>query len=172
MPGSAVRCTTIDGAGALARRAFFCRAMCLTGREAHKEQAMTVHGLDHVNILTDHLDDTVSFYAGLLGLERRESAGARMGFSGAWMCDTTGHPIVHVVERGPDTGFADGHEPGLPTAAVHHVAFKAQGFADTLARLKDMNAACRVNDMQHAGLRQIFLTDPNNINIELNFAGD
>jgi catechol 2,3-dioxygenase-like lactoylglutathione lyase family enzyme len=137
-----------------------------------EEQAMTVQGLDHVNIVTDHLDDTVGFYARLLGLERRESAGARMGFTGAWMCDTTGHPIVHLVQRDRTTSYADGHEPGLPTAAVHHVAFKAQGFADTLARVQDMAAPHRVNDMPHAGLRQIFLTDPNNINIELNFVGD
>ena len=133
---------------------------------------MTVSGLDHVNIVTDHLEDTVGFYARLLGLERRESAGARMGFAGAWMCDTTGHPIVHLVERNANTSYADGHEPGLPTAAVHHVAFKAQGFADTLARVQDMGAAHRVNDLQYAGLRQIFLTDPNAINIELNFTGE
>ncbi len=133
---------------------------------------MPVQGLDHVNILTDHLDDTVGFYAQLLGLERRESAGARMGFSGAWMCDTTGHPIVHLVQRNATTSYADGHEPGLPTAAVHHVAFKAQGFADTLARVQEMAAPHRVNDRQYGELRQIFLTDPNNINIELNFVGD
>jgi catechol 2,3-dioxygenase-like lactoylglutathione lyase family enzyme len=133
---------------------------------------MTVQGLDHVNIVTDHLEDTVGFYSRLLGLERHESPGAKMGISGAWMCDTTGHPIVHLVERGPNTSFANGHEPGLPTAAVHHLAFKAQGFDDTLALVKDMDAAHRVNDMQHVGLRQIMLTDPNNINIELNFTGD
>lgn len=133
---------------------------------------MAVLGLDHVNIVTDHLDDTVSFYARLLELEKRESPGAAMGINGAWMCDATGHPIIHVVERGPNTGFAEGHQPGLPTAAVHHVAFKAQGYADTLARAKDMDAIHRINDIQHAGLRQIFLTDPNNINIELNFIAD
>jgi hypothetical protein len=38
--------------------------------------------------------------------------------------------------------------------------------------VKAMDAPHRVNDMQYAGLRQIFLTDPNNINIELNFMGD
>ena len=133
---------------------------------------MAVHGLDHVNIVTDHLEDTVRFYAHLLGLERRQSAGAAMGMNGAWMCDTTGHAIVHLVERGPKTHFAEGHEPGSPTGAVHHVAFKAQGFADTLARARELAAPCRVNDRQFVGLRQIFLTDPNNINVELNFAED
>ena len=133
---------------------------------------MKIHGLDHVNILTDHLDDSVSFYARLLGLEKRDLPAVAMGIAGAWMCDTTGHPIVHLLKLGPDTMNAQGHEPGLPTAAVHHVAFKAQGFADTLARLKDMAIAHRTNDMQSAGLRQVFLTDPNNVNIELNFAGD
>ena len=133
---------------------------------------MTIHGLDHVNIVTDHLEDTVRFYAHLLGLERRPSAGAAMGINGAWMCDGSGHPVVHLVELGPNTPFAAGHEPGLPTAAVHHVAFKADGFADTLARVRELAAPHRVNEFQQVGLRQILLTDPNNVNIELNFAGD
>ncbi len=131
---------------------------------------MAVHGLDHVNIVTDHLEDTVRFYAQLLGLERRQSMGATMGFNGAWMCDTSGHAIVHLVERRPQGH--EGHEPGLPTAAVHHVAFKAEGFADTLALARELDPTVRVNDRQFVGLRQIFLTDPNNINIELNFAED
>jgi catechol 2,3-dioxygenase-like lactoylglutathione lyase family enzyme len=137
-----------------------------------QEKHMAISGLDHVNIVTDHLDDTVQFYARLLGLERRGFPGTASGINGAWMYDSTGHPIVHVVELGPKTQFAAGHEPGLPTAAVHHVAFKAEGFAETLARLQEMDVACRVNDGQFAGLRQINLSDPNNINIELNFAGE
>jgi hypothetical protein len=30
----------------------------------------------------------------------------------------------------------------------------------------------RVNDLAGLGLRQIFVTDPNAVNLELNFAGD
>lgn len=133
---------------------------------------MTVHGLDHVNIVTDHLEDTADFYARLLGLERRQSAGAPMGFVGAWMYDTTGQPIVHLVERNSNPKFSQGHEPGLPTAAVHHVAFKAQGFTDTLARLQDMDTPYRISDREFGSLRQIFLTDPNNVNLELNFVDE
>jgi hypothetical protein len=60
----------------------------------------------------------------------------------------------------------------IVTDQLHHVAFKAQGFADTLARVQAMAAPHRINDLQHAGLRQIMLCDPNNINIELNFVGE
>ena len=36
---------------------------------------MNVEALDHVNIITDRLDETAEFYARLLGLERRDQRG-------------------------------------------------------------------------------------------------
>ena len=33
---------------------------------------MHVNALDHVNIITDRLDETAEFYKALLGLERRD----------------------------------------------------------------------------------------------------
>ena len=34
---------------------------------------MRVNALDHVNIITDRLDETAEFYRSLLGLERRDA---------------------------------------------------------------------------------------------------
>ena len=34
---------------------------------------MNVEALDHVNIITDRLDETAEFYGRLLGLERRDA---------------------------------------------------------------------------------------------------
>lgn len=133
---------------------------------------MQVNGLDHVNIITDDLDGTVGFYESVLGLRRGKSAGDAMGFKGAWMFDASGKAIVHLVWRDPARDFGAGHQPGAVTGAVHHVAFRCQGFADTIERLKALGKEYRVNDLAHVGLRQIFVSDPNNINLELNFPAE
>ncbi len=133
---------------------------------------MQVSGLDHVNILTDNLDRTAQFYERLLGLTRTENPVAGMGFKGAWMRDSHGNAIVHLVWKDPQSDRYDGYDPGASTNAVHHVAFRCSGFEATVGRLEEMGVEYRVNDFQHAGLRQIFLADPNAVNLELNVATD
>ena len=41
-----------------------------------------------------------------------------------------------------------------------------------VARLKARGIDHRVNNMQFAGLKQIFVTDPHGISLELNFTGE
>jgi catechol 2,3-dioxygenase-like lactoylglutathione lyase family enzyme len=133
---------------------------------------MQVSGIDHVNILTEDLDATAGFYERLLGLSRSENAGIAMGFRGAWMRDASGQAIVHLVWKDPASNRYDGYEPGQPTNAVHHVAFRCEGFEAMREKLDGMGAEYRVNDRQYGDVRQIFLVDPNAVNLELNFAGD
>lgn len=134
---------------------------------------MQVSAIDHINIITDDLDGTAAFYEQVLGLTRGESpvAAATAGFKGAWLRDAAGNAIVHLVWKDPERAFGADHIPGQPTAALHHVAFRCQGFAAAQERLSALGLEFRVND-GIAGLRQIFVTDPNAINLELNFAGD
>jgi catechol 2,3-dioxygenase-like lactoylglutathione lyase family enzyme len=133
---------------------------------------MTVSGLDHVNILTADLEATASFYERVLGLTRDRNRTLPPGFQGAWMRDAAGNAIVHLVWKDPASDRYDGYEPGLPTNAVHHVAFQCQGFDAMRERLDGLGIAYRVSDRRHAALRQVFLADPNAVNIELNFAGE
>lgn len=133
---------------------------------------MQVSGLDHVNILTRDLDRTAQFYERLMGLTRTDNPAVGMGLKGAWMRDSHGNAIVHLVLREPQSDRYDGYDPGASTNAVHHVAFRCAGFAATLSKLDEMGVDYRVNDFQHAGLRQIFVADPNAVNLELNFAAD
>lgn len=133
---------------------------------------MPVSGIDHVNIVTDDLDGTARFYEAALGLTRSANDGIAAGFRGAWMRDEQGDAIVHLVWRDPDAERYRGHEPGQSTNAVHHVAFRCTGFDATLARLAAAGLDHRVNDRQVAGLRQIFVTDPNAVLLELNFPDD
>lgn len=131
---------------------------------------MSISGINHVNILTEDLDGTAGFYEQALGLTRTENPAIGMGFKGAWMCDAQGQAIVHLVWKDPAMERYAAYMPGAPTNAVHHVAFNCTDFDGTIARLKAMGAVHQVNDLAHLGLRQIFLADPNAVNLELNFA--
>lgn len=131
-----------------------------------------VSGIDHVNIVTHDLEATAEFYARLLGLRRGESAGAALGMKGAWMFDAADNPIVHIGWKDPARDYAAGHEPGAITGAIHHVAFRCQGFAAMKARADAMGLECRINENPAFNFRQINLKDPNGINLELNFAGE
>lgn len=133
---------------------------------------MQVNGVDHVNIFTDDIETTVSFFEALMGLRRDVSPAQSMGRKGAWLRDSLNNAIIHISWRDPDHEFGAGHEPGLSTNAVHHVAFRCSGFDDALERVQAMGIEHRANGEVRFGVRQIFVKDPNNINVELNFAGD
>src|SRR4051812_38923224 len=82
---------------------------------------VSVGVLDHVNIRTANLEETVRFYCEVLGL----SQGPRPNFSfpGAWIY-SEGRAVVHLVDIGP-TGEAQKPDSGV----VHHIAFASRGFA-------------------------------------------
>ena len=134
--------------------------------------SMRVSGIDHVNILTNDLEATASFYEQVLGLTRSENDAIGLGFRGAWMRDATGCAIVHLVWKDPASERYHGYDPGAATNAVHHIAFRCEGFEVTRDKLDGLGIEFRANDRKYGDVRQIFLTDPNAVNLELNFARD
>ncbi|MCW1431446.1 VOC family protein [Novosphingobium sp. JCM 18896] len=131
---------------------------------------MSVKGLDHVNIIAEDLDATARFYGDLLDLRRGETPGTAMGFKGAWLHDTSGKPIIHLMGWNDDR-HAD-LDRGSATGSIDHVALACEDFAGTVARCEALGVEHRVNDRKYGDLRQVFVRDPNNVMLELNFAGD
>ncbi len=130
---------------------------------------MQVLGVNHINIVTGDLAATCEFYEQLLGMTAQKNPFAMEGFDGRWISDAQGNPIVHVQAYN-----AERHgelKRGL-NGALDHVSLTCQGFDDTKARCDALGIAYRVNDRQFGNLRQVFVLDPNEINLELNFAGD
>ncbi|MFC0204553.1 VOC family protein [Novosphingobium soli] len=130
---------------------------------------MPVSGIDHVNILTDDLEATASFYERLLGLTRSENPAIRSGIAGYWLRDAEGMPIIHLVDRLSASERYEGYRPGSSTNALHHVALRCDDFVEMKARVEAMGLEHRVNDLSRMGVMQIFLSDPNAVNLELNF---
>lgn len=132
---------------------------------------MQVKGIDHVNIIAADLDETVRFYGDLLGLRRGDFPGTAMGVKGAWLLDALDRPIIHVAVYDPQR-HGEQEWRSMPTGSIDHVALICEDFDGTVARCDALGIAHRVNIPAGASFRQIVVTDPNNIKIELNFAGD
>jgi len=121
----------------------------------------TVGLLDHYNVSTRKLKETVQFYEDVLGLTN----GPRppFDFPGAWLY-SEGHPVLHLNDisqtdrqQRPDSGVID------------HVAFGSRGFEGMKQHLAGKGVAYRVNNVPNSTRRQIFVRDPNNVEIELNY---
>lgn len=121
---------------------------------------MTVLGINHVNLRTLDLPATVRFYTHLLGL-RYDGPSAVDGFERHWLYDGAGHPIIHLRELAP---------AGAETGAFDHVAFTCNDMAGTIARLEAGAIRFAARENKTDGIVQLFVTDPNGIAIELNFA--
>jgi catechol 2,3-dioxygenase-like lactoylglutathione lyase family enzyme len=122
---------------------------------------MSVGVLDHFNIRTRHLAETVRFYEDVMGLEKGPRP--NFAFPGAWMY-SEGKAVVHIVDisktdeqQKPDSGV------------VHHVAFVSRGFDGMRQRLQSRGFPFDARQVPGGELWQIFVNDPNGVMIELNY---
>jgi len=123
--------------------------------------AVSIGVLDHFNIRTRKLTDTVRFYENVLGLEKGPRP--NFAFPGAWMY-SEGKAVVHLV----DISATD--EPQKPdSGVVHHVAFVSVGFDGMSQRLKSRGMPFEARQVPGGELWQIFVNDPNGVMIELNY---
>ncbi len=130
---------------------------------------MNVEALDHVNIITDRLDETAEFYSRLLELERRDAPPPLTPENATWMFDEQGRAIIHINSVDCPRSYDREVQPGELTGALHHVALKCHGYEIVKARLDEMGAKYEENLVSAINLRQIFTPDPNNVLLELNF---
>jgi catechol 2,3-dioxygenase-like lactoylglutathione lyase family enzyme len=122
---------------------------------------VSVGVLDHFNIRTRKLAETVRFYEDVLGLENGPRP--NFAFPGAWMY-SEGRPVVHLVDISPTA------EPQKPdSGVVHHVAFVSRGFDGMKRRLAAKGMAFDARQVPGGELWQIFVHDPNGVMIELNY---
>ena len=131
---------------------------------------MRVVALDHVNIITADLEGTVRFYAEILELEPRDGPPPLTHENARWMYDESGRAILHINTLECPRAY-DREVRAGPTGALHHVALRCSGYAEVLARLERRGIGHQLNDVAAVGLRQIFLLDPNQVLLELNFFG-
>lgn len=119
---------------------------------------MAIVGMNHFTVLARNLDETKSFYIGLLGLV--EGPRPDLGFPGAWLYAGDA-AVVHIVAGRPI--------PADPRGVLDHVAFTARDLAGTVRRLQAVGQRYDLRRQAESGTWQLFCFDPNGARVELDF---
>jgi catechol 2,3-dioxygenase-like lactoylglutathione lyase family enzyme len=121
---------------------------------------MPTNQLQHINIRCADVERSKEFYVQILGL----GVGERPPFqsAGYWLY-LGAHPIVHLVQRPP------GDEPKAGSGNLDHVGFGGVDLEGTRAALAAAGFSYREQVVPRDGVVQIFVRDPDGIQVELNF---
>ena len=122
---------------------------------------MAILEVEHINVTTSDLEKTRRFYTEVLGMRE----GVRPPFSrpGAWMY-LGDRAMVHISTGRTPTGQS--------SDAFDHIAFKANDLLSTRAHLKQCGVAFKEFSVPDRELHQIFIRDPEGMQIELLFSGE
>ncbi len=103
---------------------------------------MRVGVLDHYNVSTRKLGDTVRFYEEVLGF--KNGPRPAFNFPGAWLY-SEGHPVLHLNDISP-TDKAQPPDSGV----IDHVAFGSRGFDAVKQHLSQKGVPFRVNQVPNS----------------------
>ena len=135
---------------------------------------MPITELNHFLLVAKNLERTKKFYENVLGLQIAERPD--FGFPGYWL--KVGDEIcVHLASQDPnrirDTFLLKKHPKGTTgSGSVDHIAFLAQNPGAVRERIQKNKVAMHFRSFPDAKLFQIFLKDPDDVTIELNFLGE
>jgi catechol 2,3-dioxygenase-like lactoylglutathione lyase family enzyme len=146
---------------------------------ARQAQTMRIRTLEHFNIRTERLTETLQFYTEVIGLRDGERPGNPPRATGAWLYNADNVPVVHVTAFDRNDakrlawineylGYRD-IDSLHGSGAVDHMAFLSEGYDEMVAHCRKLNVPFRERLVASVKLRQIFVTDPNGISIELNY---
>ena len=135
---------------------------------------MPLTGLNHYLIVSKNLERSRKFYESVLGLELADRPD--FGFPGYWL-KIGGDICVHLASQAPnkirDQYLLKKHPRGTNgSGSVDHIAFIAKDPEEIRDRIKKNKLDMQVRSFPDAKLFQIFLKDPNDVTIELNFLGE
>ena len=135
---------------------------------------MPVTAINHYLVVSKNLERSKKFYQEVLGLELAERPD--FGFPGYWL--KTGDNIcVHLASQNPnrirDSFLLKKHPKGTTgSGSVDHIAFLAQDPEAVRNRIQKNKVEMHFRSFPDAKLFQIFLKDPDDVTIELNFLGE
>jgi catechol 2,3-dioxygenase-like lactoylglutathione lyase family enzyme len=135
---------------------------------------MPVTALNHYLIVSKNLERSKKFYQEVLGLDVAERPD--FGFPGYWL--KTGDNIcVHLASQAAnkirDQFLLKKHPRGTNgSGSVDHIAFLAQDPEGVRNRIQKNKVDMHFRSFPDAKLFQIFLKDPDDVTIELNFLGE
>jgi catechol 2,3-dioxygenase-like lactoylglutathione lyase family enzyme len=135
---------------------------------------MPITELNHYLLVAKDLEKTRRFYEKVLGLDLAERPD--FGFPGYWL-KTAEAICVHLASQDPNTirdqFLLKKHPKGTKgSGSVDHIAFLAKDPEEVRKRIQKNKVAMHFRSFPDAKLFQIFLKDPDDVTIELNFLGE
>jgi len=138
---------------------------------------MPITELNHFLLVAKDLERTKDFYCRVLGMEV-DSQRPDFGFPGYWL-KANGATCVHLAWQQPnrirDQFLLKKHPQGTRgSGAVDHIAFLAKDPKAVRSRIQKHKVEMHYRSFPEAKppLFQIFLKDPDDVTIELNFLGE
>ena len=135
---------------------------------------MPLTSLNHYLIVSKNLERSRKFYESVLGMKLADRPD--FGFPGYWL--KLGKDIcVHLASQDPnrirDTFLLKKHPRGTRgSGSLDHIAFLAKKPEEVRRRIQKNGVEMHYRSFPDAKLFQIFLKDPDDVTIELNFLGE
>lgn len=119
---------------------------------------MNITMLEHTNLRTTRLDEMISWYEEVLGLEK----GYRppFGVEGAWLYKGT-WPMVHLLSVDREAEHSD--------PQMEHFAFRAEGLGPFLTLLDSRKIPYRILRVPELRILQVYLSDPDGNHMHIDF---
>jgi catechol 2,3-dioxygenase-like lactoylglutathione lyase family enzyme len=136
---------------------------------------MPITELNHYLLVAKNLERTRKFYQKVLGM-KLASERPDFGFPGYWL-KAGGNICVHLASQAPnkirDQFLLKKHPKGLKgSGSVDHIAFLAKTPEEVRKRIQKHKVQMHYHSFPESKLFQIFLKDPDDVTIELNFLGE
>ncbi|HTY65860.1 MAG TPA: VOC family protein [Alphaproteobacteria bacterium] len=135
---------------------------------------MPVSHLEHFLIQCADIEATAAWYVRVLGLRDGEHPDFKIPVKWLYAGD---RDVIHITEGGSNVSenrmrYLGQQSTALSgTGVIDHVAFRCTGLKAMMAHLEAVGAPFKTRRVDDQGLFQIFLFDPNEVKVELNYDG-
>ena len=128
---------------------------------------MPITQMQHYMVLAKDLEKTRAFYCDVLGL--RVGPRPPFDFEGLWIY-VGDVAVVHVAGQASyeRTGRTDADAKRHGSGSVDHIAFAANDYDELIASFQKHGVKYRATRVPASDLRQLFVFDPDGIQIEIN----
>jgi catechol 2,3-dioxygenase-like lactoylglutathione lyase family enzyme len=136
---------------------------------------MPISHLEHFLIQVADLEKTCDWYEQVIGLRRGPTPDFKFPVQWLYVGDKD---VLHVTEGGKNVSenrkryLGQQSEALSGTGVIDHVAFRATGLKETIERLRRLGIQFNERMVNDQGLYQLFMFDPNQIKVELNFSNE
>ncbi len=133
---------------------------------------MPLSFLQHFLVQSEDIEKTKDWYVDVLGMRVGPVPDFKIPVYWLYVGD---QDVLHIAQGGknvPAARLAYAGQESTDTygsGVIDHVAFRATGLLDMIARFQKLGVAFKERQVDAQGLYQLFLHDPNGVKIELNF---